>query len=192
LFLAAAEEVFTGKVTSVADGDSVTVLRHGRPVRVRLYGVDAPELGQDYGPRAQKLAAALADQETVIVRVRDRDRYSRVVGLVEFADGRVLNREMLKAGLAWWYRKYAPGLDEFKDLEKKAREAKLGLWREENPMPPWEWRQWPWCASRNSKVYHPCSCPSVSPEVIRPENLIRFRTEEQAQKSGRRHCRCQK
>ena len=55
-------------------------------------------------------------------------------------DGRVLNRELVKAGFAWWYRKYAPGNKALEQLEREAQEAKRGLWAEPEPVPPWEWR----------------------------------------------------
>ncbi len=188
----AVDEVFTGRVTSVPDGDTLHILRDGLPVKVRIFGIDTPELGQPYGPRSRELAHALASGEVVIARVRDEDQYQRLVCEIAFADGRGLGNELLKAGLAWWYRKYAPKEGELRLLESAARKAKLGLWKQENPVPPWEWRRWPYCASVNSKVYHPCSCPSVTPNIIQPRNLIRFETEDDAKKSGRTHCKCGK
>jgi micrococcal nuclease len=54
-------------------------------------------------------------------------------------DGRILNQELIKAGLAWWYEKYSKDMV-LRDLEVKARAAKLGLWVYPDPVPPWEWR----------------------------------------------------
>ena len=56
-------------------------------------------------------------------------------------DGAILNRELVKAGMCWWYRKYPPNDIILAGLEKEAREAKRGLWVEPNPVPPWEWRK---------------------------------------------------
>lgn len=196
LCLASDRGVFTGKVTSVSDGDTITVLRNGRPVTIRIFGIDAPEPNQPNGERAHRLAEALAFGETVKVTFVDKDHYGRIVGKVQFSDGRSLAAEMLRAGLAWWYFKYAPDETELKKLEETARVARVGLWADENPVPPWEYRKWPWCASKNSKIYHPCSCPSVrgsaneTNEVINYRNLIRFKTEQDAIDSGRRHCKC--
>lgn len=192
LAVSAAPEVFTGLVTSVKDGDTITVLRNGKPTDVRLYGIDAPEPGQDYGPRAHELVSALAFQETVIVTVQEeeRDPYGRTIAYVAFPDGRVLNEEVLKAGLAWWNKKYAPGLDRYREIEEKARKARIGLWKDDQPVPPWEWREWQWVASRNSTIYHPASCPSI--KVIDHYNEVRFLTEKDAKASGRTHCKCQK
>jgi endonuclease YncB( thermonuclease family) len=56
-------------------------------------------------------------------------------------DGRSLNHELVGAGLAWWYRRYAPGDLDLERLESEAREAKRGLWADAEPVPPWEWRR---------------------------------------------------
>ncbi len=70
----------------------------------------------------------------------DVDRFGRTVGEVTLPDGRVLNHELVRAGLAWWYRRYAPEDDTLKQLEAEARQAKRGLWADPNPVSPWEWR----------------------------------------------------
>lgn len=75
-------------------------------------------------------------RKEVEVRVLDTDRYGRLVGEVVLPDGISLNKELVHAGLAWWYRKYAPGDRVLKALEAGAREAKPGLWRDENPISP--------------------------------------------------------
>ena len=56
------------------------------------------------------------------------------------ADGRIVNHELVKAGFAWWYQKYAPDDETLKQLEHEAREAKRGLWVDPHAVPPWEWR----------------------------------------------------
>jgi endonuclease YncB( thermonuclease family) len=97
---------FTGRVVGVSDGDTLTVLLDGRtPVKVRLYGIDAAETGQDFGSRAKQAASDLAFGKTVTVRPRDTDRYGRTVAEVILPDGRSLNREMVRQGMAWWYRR---------------------------------------------------------------------------------------
>ncbi len=50
------------------------------------------------------------------------------------------NRELVKAGFAWWYRKYAPDDEMLEQLEREARRIKRGLWADPHPVPPWEWR----------------------------------------------------
>ena len=132
---------FVGKVVAVKDGDTLEVLTDGVAVRVRLSGIDCPEKGQAFGQRAKQAASDLAFGKTVEVHDKGRDRYGRTVGEVMLQDGRSLNRELVRAGLAWWYRQYAKKDAELERLEREAREAKAGLWADADPVPPWNWRK---------------------------------------------------
>jgi endonuclease YncB( thermonuclease family) len=78
---------------------------------------------------------------TVTVRVRDTDRYGRTVGEVVLQDGRSLNRELVRAGLAWWYRQYARGDAEPGRLKAQVRAARRGLWADSQPVAPREWQR---------------------------------------------------
>lgn len=128
-----------GRVISIADGDTLTVLVAQQAVKVRLVEIDAPEQAQAFGKKAKHVLADLVFGKDVQVEVRGDDKYGRTLGrvLVQRLDA---NAEMVRQGYAWVYRKYSrnPALLE---LEAKAREAKRGLWSERNPVPPWEWRQ---------------------------------------------------
>lgn len=135
----ATAEEFRGRVVGVADGDTITVLRDGRGVTVRLAGIDAPEHRQAYSQRAKEFAAALAHGRTVTVRVAGRDRYGRVLGEVLLPDGRSLNQELVRAGLAWWFRRHSHD-SRLARLEEEARERRRGLWADRAPEPPWEFR----------------------------------------------------
>jgi micrococcal nuclease len=144
LFLAwsaAAFADFSGKVVAVKDGDTLEVMKERVAVRVRLYGIDCPEKGQAFGQRAKQFASDLAFGKTVRVIEKDRDRYGRTVGEVILEDGRSLNHELVRAGLAWWYRQYAKKDAELEMLERDARKAKAGLWADVDPVPPWNWRK---------------------------------------------------
>jgi len=99
---------FTGKVVGISDGDTIRVLRAGKAVKVRLYGIDTPEKAQAFGTQARKFTSDFAFQRDVTVEIRATDRYGRLVGEVLLPDGRSLNQELVRAGLAWWYRPYAP------------------------------------------------------------------------------------
>jgi micrococcal nuclease len=131
---------FAGRVVGVADGDTITVLYKGRGYKVRLYGIDAPEKKQPFGYRAKQHLSALVYGKDVVVRVRARDRYRRWVGDVILPDGRYVNAEMMKAGMTWWYSRYAPRESELKRLEYEARRARVGLWADQRPVPPWLYR----------------------------------------------------
>jgi endonuclease YncB( thermonuclease family) len=132
---------FSGRVVGVKDGDTLEVLREGKAVDVRLWGIDSPERGQAYGDAAKKFASEKCFGRTVKVGERGKDRYGRVLGDVFLPDGASLNREMVRSGLAWWFVRYAPDDLELQALEVEARCARRGLWQERNPLPPWRHRE---------------------------------------------------
>ena len=84
---------FTPRVIGVTDGDTVTVRHEGRPERIRLVGIDAPEHGQPFGVLAKQAASVLAFGQDVTVRAVGRDRYGRTLAEVVLSDGRLLNHE---------------------------------------------------------------------------------------------------
>jgi endonuclease YncB( thermonuclease family) len=136
-----AGESFSGKVVGISDGDTIRVMHDGRAERVRLWGIDCPESHQPFGTRARQFTGDLAFGQDVKVLVRDVDRYGRTVGEVILPDGRSLNRELVRARLAWWYRQYARADRELERLEAAARAARRGLWADAHPVPPWEQRR---------------------------------------------------
>ncbi len=125
----------------VSDGDTITVLHSGKPVRIRLHGIDCPEKRQAFGKRAKQFTSRLTYGKTVTVRDLGLDRYGRTIGDVILPDGRMLNQELVKAGFAWWYHRYAPDDETLAQLEREAREAQRGLWADPHAVPPWEWRE---------------------------------------------------
>lgn len=136
---------WTGTIVHINDGDTVTLTRAGYDgtVTVRLYGIDAPELGQAFGRRAMLFTAwQLPAGTSVAVETLYTDPYGREVAVVRTEDA-TINEELIRAGLAWVYSRFckAPFCSAWRQLEKKARREHLGLWREKNPLPPWTWRK---------------------------------------------------
>lgn len=136
-----AAETIEGKVVSVADGDTITVLKDKEQIKVRLHGVDAPEKAQDFGTAARTFTSDLCFGKEVTVEVQDTDRYGRKVGIVTAPDGRVLNHELLKAGLAHWYEAYARNDTLLKELQQEAKSAKRGVWSRTDTVAPWDFRK---------------------------------------------------
>ncbi len=132
-------EGFPGTVVRVRDGDSLVVRAAGAGVEVRLDGVDAPELAQAHGAEAKRRTADLALGRTVRVVGQGRDKYERTLAEVFLPDGRSLNRELVSAGYAWWFRRHSEDRD-LAERERLAREARRGLWADPDPVPPWEFR----------------------------------------------------
>lgn len=136
------QDELNGKVVSIADGDSFTILVSGdKQVKIRLHGIDSPERTQDYGDVAKKyLMRILSDNnDSVRVVIKDTDRYGRLV-CIAYAGNVNVNEEMLKNGLAWHY-KYYDNNSNWSKLEVDAKAARLNLWSLPNPTPPWEFRK---------------------------------------------------
>jgi endonuclease YncB( thermonuclease family) len=118
---------FDGQVVGISDGDTLTVQTDdNQRVRVRLAGIDAPEHDQPYGTAATRSLAALALNRTVRVRRVAEDDYGRMVGVV-VADGRDLDAEQVRRGMAWVYRRYSRSRRLYA-LEAEAKQARRGLW----------------------------------------------------------------
>ncbi|MDG1687432.1 MAG: thermonuclease family protein [Gammaproteobacteria bacterium] len=133
-------ETLEGKVVKIADGDTLTILTStNQQVKVRLAGIDTPERKQPFGNRAKQALSSLAFQKQALVEIETKDRYGRTVGVV-FVDGLNVNHELVKQGIAWVYRKYTSDKRLYA-LESEAKQSKRGLWLQENPIPPWEWRR---------------------------------------------------
>lgn len=143
------------RVIGVADGDTLTCLTADKKQeRIRLRGIDAPERKQPFGTRSQQHLAELVYGKLVTVHWDKRDRWKRIIGTawVEPADcpgcGHTLDtgRAQLSAGMAWWFRRYAKEqpLEErlaYKFEENEARARSAGLWQDQDPIAPWDWRK---------------------------------------------------
>ncbi len=129
-----------GRVVSVHDGDTLTVLIDHRQVRVRLTDIDAPELGQSFGTRSRQSLSDLCFGKTAALDVRGQDRYKRTLAHVTCA-GTDANSEQVRRGYAWTYVRYARRDSALYALQGEARAAHRGLWTEPLPTPPWDWRR---------------------------------------------------
>ena len=132
----------SGRVIKVHDGDTVTFLSSaGQEIKVRLAGIDAPELDQAFGVDSRKLLSDLIYQEEVILHTIDQDKYGRHVAWI-FIEEEPINETMIARGGAWVFRKYTTDRNLI-ELEKKAQRVGQGLWSlpEEQQIPPWIWRE---------------------------------------------------
>jgi micrococcal nuclease len=128
------------KVIGIKDGDTVELLKDGKPLTVRLHGVDCPEKNQDFGTRARQFTSDLVFGQFVGLVVQDTDRYGRTVGEIILPDGRNLNYELVRNGFAWHYAAYSKD-PELARLEVEARSEKRGLWEQPSPVAPWDFRK---------------------------------------------------
>lgn len=129
----------SGKVVSIADGDTLTVRTADKTVKVRLVHIDAPESGQPFGSRSKQNLSDLTFGKTVDLIGSEKDRYGRLLAVVK-VDGLEVNLEQVKAGLAWAYLEYKPPVN-YVEAEKRARAARASLWSDRQPVAPWDYRK---------------------------------------------------
>lgn len=132
-------EEFEGKVISVMDGDTVRVLVGSKQVKVRLFGIDAPESKQAFGKQSERELKSLVWKKQVKVVVKGTDQYGRTVGIL-FINDLEVNLEMVRRGMAWVYREFNQD-KKYLEAEEVARRSELGLWKDKSPTPPWQFRK---------------------------------------------------
>ena len=138
--LPALADLLEGRVVGVIDGDTVDVLAPGNEkLRVRLAEIDAPEKRQAYGARSKQALADLCFGKDAQVETKGRDRYGRTIGRVRCA-GVDANAEQVRQGLAWVYDRYVTDRSLYA-VQDAARSDRRGLWADQEPIPPWEWRR---------------------------------------------------
>ena len=136
-----AKKVYQGKVIKVTDGDSINILYEGKPLRIRLAEIDAPERGQPFWKKSREaLANYVAGKQVKVIEI-DVDRYKRIVGQVYVGDLWV-NGELVRGGYAYVYPRYAT-TERLYEFEEEARESQAGIWKlpESERVKPWEWRK---------------------------------------------------
>ena len=198
---------FRAFVVHVDDGDTLDVKAGARSFRLRLSGVDAPEMGQRFGIESRNRLRALVFDRAVDVRPVGVDQYGRLLAC-PIADGQNVCETMVAEGWAWHYRQYSSDA-RLAALEKQAREAKRGLWADADARPPWELRAeertesaansgrgtragaattaGPFHGNVKSRVYHAAGCADYDCASC----TAVFATREAAEAAGfRRHREC--
>ncbi len=138
--LALALSPFPAVIGWVFDGDSLIVRRGSERIEVRLWGIDCPEHGQPFGRAAKRFVIGLKGRRVTVTPLQ-RDQYGRLVARLTLDDGNDLGRLLISKGHAWWFRRYAPHFRPYRQAEAAARRARVGLWSDPNPIPPWRWRR---------------------------------------------------
>ncbi|WP_082762664.1 thermonuclease family protein [Aliarcobacter cryaerophilus] len=129
-----------GKVVKVSDGDTVTILTSDKTQhKIRLNDIDAPEKKQNFGNKSKDNLAKYIAGKTVTVQYQKKDKYKRILGTIYY-NNTDINLQQVKDGYAWVYRKYSNNQNYYK-AEKLARDKRIGLWADKNPLEPWEFRR---------------------------------------------------
>ena len=136
---------YTATLKTLRDGDSFTATGpEDTMVNIRLYGIDAPEYKQPFGLQAKKRLSKLIAHQELHIEPIDTDRYGRTVALVRLDDGTLVNEVLVAEGYAWVYDQYCRKdelCQHLRELQDKAREERRGLWADDNPTRPSDWRK---------------------------------------------------
>jgi endonuclease YncB( thermonuclease family) len=140
VLLPSSAHAFDGRVLSVHDGDTLTVLVDRRQVSVRLAEIDAPEIGQPFGKRSREsLAALCAAQQVEVQDLGLDDRKERTIGRVTCRQTDASAHQVRK-GMAWVYERDSTPSSPLYASQALARHSGRGLWASPDQIPPWEWR----------------------------------------------------
>lgn len=136
---AAGQKEFVGTVSKVVDGDTLVVKTDKGDIKVRMSGIDAPEMKQSFGPEAKDALSQRVDGKKVRVVWRADDKYGRVVGDV-YEGYKWVNLDMVFAGMAWHYKAYSKDA-RMASVEANVRKHGVGLWKQKDPVAPWDFRK---------------------------------------------------
>jgi micrococcal nuclease len=136
------EKQLEAKIIRILDGDTVEMLYDQLPIKLRLEHIDAPEKRgkQPFGNRAKQTLSDLCFEQVVTIHSDGKfDRNGRLIGVIFNKEGLNVNKEMVRLGMAWHFKKYSDDMS-YDELEKEARKGKVGLWIDPNPIAPWDFR----------------------------------------------------
>jgi endonuclease YncB( thermonuclease family) len=132
-------ESFTGKVISITDGNTICVIHSDKARMVKMSGVDCPDPDQPYGPEAKEFLVSLISGREIWINVERMDHFNRGVSKITL-DGQDVAVQVVQAGLGWYDTRYSSNA-QIAEAQTLARASKSGLWSQEKPVPPWEFRQ---------------------------------------------------
>lgn len=132
--------VLEGKVIKVSDGDTIRLLTNNKQQhRIRLAHIDAPESKQAYGNKSRENLANYIAKQYVTVEYNEKDQYGRIVGVIYFKNKNI-NLLQVQDGYAWYYKHFS-NEKKYQKAEEEARRSKKGLWKDKNPIAPWNFRR---------------------------------------------------
>jgi endonuclease YncB( thermonuclease family) len=134
-----AHDPINGKVIAVIDGNTLEVAAKDQVHKILLAEIDCPELGQQYGDAARELLEKLVLEKEVTITIKGKDRLGNQVGVVMVKGKKDPRVDLLQHGLAWTAEKNPNA--ELESLKIAAKEKSKGLWRQEDPVPPWTYRR---------------------------------------------------
>jgi len=135
-------QILSIKIVAIKDGDTVVVIDSlNNQITLRLAEVDCPEKNQPFGTKAKQFTSDQVYLKTIKYVVTDTDRYGRSIAMIYYdSDNKYLSAEIIKAGMGWHYKRYSTS-KELATFQEKAKQKKIGLWIENDPIEPSEFRR---------------------------------------------------
>ena len=136
----------SGEVIKVTDGDTINIRDNDdKTLKIRLAGIDAPEMSQPYGKESRSHLLGLIHGKEVVIETKKKDRYGRIIGTV-YHDGKDVNLIRVQAGMAWWYEYYKDQQSQedqrlYSTAHERAKKNKVGLWEDPLAIKPYKWRK---------------------------------------------------
>ncbi len=165
----------SGQVVQIVDGDTLILLLDcaSLEVPIRLAAIDAPERGMPQAEAATESLRDLTWGKTALVHWHKRDKYGRLVGKV-VVGGLDVNLEQVKRGLAWHFQAYAHEQSAedrlaYAEAQALASSQRRGLWQDQHPQPPWQWRRQARAAA-TGEARQGASAPSAAPDPLRADD----------------------
>lgn len=135
---------YTAKVIDIDGGDALVVIAQGEKIKIRLYGIDAPESGQQGSNAATRFLKSMVAENPVYVELVETDGFGRSVAIVKRLEKESsINAAMVANGYAWVHPKSCEAAEciKWKNLELQAQKFRLGIWSGYDLVPPWEFKQ---------------------------------------------------
>jgi micrococcal nuclease len=128
------------KVIGIVDGDTYDVLKNNETFRIRVNAIDAPEKGMPFYKVSKEYLSSICFGKLIKLDILKKDHHDRFVARATLPDGIDIPTEMIKAGMAWHFKEFSSD-ETLTELEKIARDNKIGLWKDNHPIEPWKIRK---------------------------------------------------
>ncbi|EAH8795953.1 thermonuclease family protein, partial [Campylobacter coli] len=128
---------FKAQVIRVIDGDTIEISTNNKTSKIRFFGIDAPELKQNFGKKSKAALEKILKDKEVYIFSKNKDNYGRIVAIVKLKDVDI-NQFLVSQGYVWADTYYT---NAYIKEQEKAQKNKLGLWKDDNPIEPYKWRK---------------------------------------------------
>lgn len=139
LLLLVSFDVHAASIAYFYDGDTVKIEDGGQVFKLRITDIDAPERSQSYGQKSRRALMKLCQNATISYQVTGLDKYQRRLGKLQ-CNQQDASLHMVQNGHAWFASRYSTD-HTLLLAQQQAQQTRLGLWKAQNPTPPWKWRK---------------------------------------------------